>query len=104
MSDARRTVRATTSFFEDLDRQFPAERGPNGEPSAHDFQVFDLIRIVDQFAEGFDELPELFTGRPDYRILISAGMLVPRLSVIGQLARDGAIELVQLDVDLDPGF
>ena len=66
----------------------------------NDFQVYELLRIVDRFATGFDELPELIIGRPDYRILISTGMLVPRFSVVAQLAPDGAVELVQLDVDL----
>ena len=100
MSEARRIVRATADFFQDLDRQLRPERGPDGEPSANDFQVFELIRIVDQFATGFDELPELIPGRPDYRLLISAGMLVPRFAVVGQLAADGAVELVQLDLEL----
>lgn len=101
MSEARRVVRATASFFEDLDRQLPAERGREGQPSAHDFQVFELIRIVDHFATSFDELPELILGRADYRVLISAGMLVARFAAVGQLAPDGAVELVQLDLDVD---
>lgn len=100
MTPARRTVRATPSFFDDLDRQLPPERGPEGEPSVNDFQVFELIRIVDRFATSFDDLPELIPGRPDYRILISTGMLVPHFVVVGQVAPDGAIELVQLDIDV----
>jgi hypothetical protein len=28
-------------------------------------------------------------------------VLVPRFSVVGQLAPDGAVELVQLDIDLE---
>jgi hypothetical protein len=99
VSEARRTVRATASFFEDVDRQFPSERGPNGEPSANDFEVFELLRIVERFATSFDELPELIPGRPDYRILISGGMLVDQFAVIGQLGPDGAVELIQLHVD-----
>ena len=101
MSRERRTVRAAASFFEDLDRQLPAERGSNGEPSTNDFQVFELLRIVDRFAVGFDDLPELIAGRPEYRLLVVAGTLVPVISVVGQLAPDGAVELVQLDIDLD---
>jgi hypothetical protein len=100
VSEARRIVRATADFFQDLDRQLRPERGPAGKPSANDFQVYELIRIVDRCATGFDELPELIPGRPDYRLLISAGMLVPRFAVVGQLAADGAVELVQLDLDL----
>jgi len=30
-------------------------------------------------------------------------MLVARVAVLGQLAPDGAVELVQLDLDLEPG-
>ena len=89
MTGERRTVR-TTQFFEDLDRQLPAERGPNGEPSVHDFQVFD-------------ELPALIPGRADYRILITMGVLVPRLVVVGQLVSDNAIEIIELDVDINAG-
>ena len=99
MSPSRRVVRATPAFFEDLDRQLPAERGPSGEPSTNDFQAFELLRIVDEFATGWDELPELIAGRPDYRLLVGSGVLVAGFSVIGQLASDGAVELVQLDID-----
>jgi len=31
-------------------------------------------------------------------------MLVPRFSVIGQLAADGAVELVQLEIDPDASW
>jgi hypothetical protein len=101
VSDPRLVVRATAEFFEDLDRQLPAERGSNGEPSTNDFQVFELLRIVDRFAVGFFDLPELIPGRADYRVLIAAGNLVAGFSVVGQLAADGAVELVQLDIDHD---
>lgn len=99
MSPARRTVRATARFFEDLDRQLPAERGPNGEPSTNDFQTLELLEIVDRFAESFDDLPELIEGRPDYRVLISTGLLVRGFAVVGQLAPDDAVELISLDID-----
>lgn len=104
MSGERRVVRTTAAFFEDLDAQLRPERGPHGEPAVHDFQVFELLRIVERFATGFDELAELIPGRPEYRVLIAAGVLVPRISVVGQLAPDGAVELVELDIDLDAGW
>ena len=66
----------------------------------NDFQVFELLRIVDRFATGFDDLPELIPGRPDCRIFIGTGVLVPMVSVIGQKSPDGAVELVQLDLDV----
>jgi len=101
VSPTRRTVRATPRFFDDLDRQLRAERGPNGEPSTNDFQVFELIRIVDRFAVEFDDLPRLITERDEYRVLVMSGTLVAGFSVIGQLAADGAVELVQLDLDTE---
>ena len=61
--------------------------------------MFDLFRIVETFATQFDELLELIPGRADYRIVIGVGVVVARFAVIGQLARDGAVELVQLDID-----
>lgn len=100
MSGDRRAVRATLDFFQDLDRQLRDERGPNGECSANDFQTFELLEIVERFATGFDDLPELIPGRRDYRVLISAGMLVRAYSVVGQLGRDGAVELVSLEIDV----
>ena len=100
MSDQRRRVRATADFFLDLDRQLRPERGQNGEPSTHDFQVVELLPIVDRFATEFDQLPRLIAGRDDYRILVASGSLVAVFAVIGQLAADGAVELVQLDLDL----
>jgi hypothetical protein len=58
-----------------------------------------LLRIVEMFANEFDSLPPLIRGRTDYRLLIAAGTIVPTFSVIAQLAADGAVELVQLDID-----
>lgn len=101
MTPSRRVVRATSRFFEDLDRQLRPERGPNGEPSTNDFQAFELIRIVDRFAIDFDALPRVFAERSDYRVLVMSGTLVPGFSVVGQLAPDDAVELVQLDIDLE---
>ena len=103
MTGERRTVRTTRTFFDDLDRQLGVERGPHGEPSVHDFQVFELLRLVEIFATRFDDLPALIPGRSDYRILIVSGILVPRFSVVGQLAGDGAVELVELDLDTGTG-
>ena len=102
MSGERLLVRATPAFFEDLDRQLRHERGPNGEPSTNDFQSFELLEIVERFAVSFYELPELIRGRADYRVLVAAGMLVGAVSVVGQLAPDGAVELISLEIDLGP--
>ena len=99
MSSGRRTVRATPGFFEDLDRQLNHERGPNGEPSVGDFQVHELLLIIERFALEFDQLAMVIPGRPDYRMLISTGKLLFAFAVVGQLKPDGAIELLRLDLD-----
>ena len=99
MSPERRDIRPTRDFYLDLERQLPAERGARGEPSRTDFETYDLLLIFERFATGWDDLPRLIPGRDDYRVLISAGVLVRALSVEGQLARDGVIELVRLTID-----
>ena len=103
-SSSRRVVRATQEFFEDLDRQLGPDRGPSGEPSANDFNVADLLRIVERFATDFDSMPELITGRPDYRVLAGTGILVAGFLVVGHLASDGAVELIELDLDKRLGW
>ena len=52
------------------------------------------------FTASLDALPELIAGRPEYRILIAAGSLAPRYAVVGQLASDGAVERIGIDLDL----
>ena len=95
----RRTVRATLEFFAALDRQLPAERTAT-KPSRGDFQAYELLRLVEEFATGWDQMPEVIHGRSEYRVLITNGRLVPMISVTGQLAPDGAIELIELELDL----
>ena len=72
----RRDVRVSASFFEDLDRQLGPERGPNGEPSAIDFQSIELMEVIDWFATEFDSLPPLLDDRDDYRVLVKSGVQV----------------------------
>lgn len=100
MSTDRRVVRVGSTFFEQLDRQLGADRGAGGESSATDFLVLDLPTIVDQFAIGFDELPEAVAGVPSARMLIGTGRLVRAFVVYGLLAGDGAVDLI--GVELDP--
>lgn len=99
MSDDRRTVRVTHAFFETLDQALPPERGPEGEPSSHDFLVHELLRVVETFATSWDALPEVMAGRTDFRVLVVAGLLVPRFAVVGQLDEGGGIDLVTVHVD-----
>ncbi len=95
----RRDVRPTRDFYLQLDRQLPSERGPDGQPSRIDFELYELVPILERFANGWDNLPPLIPGRDDYRALVSTGHVVRALAVHGQLAPDGAIELVCLRID-----
>ena len=99
MSAARREVRATQAFFEELDQQLGDERGPNGEPSSYDFQSYELLAIVERFADDWDRLPELISGRDYYRVFVGAGMVVRAFVVTAQLASDGAVELIGIEID-----
>lgn len=68
----------------------------------NDFLTIDLLPIVDVFATRFDALPDAVPGRPDYKMLITAGTLVRGAAVIGQLRPDGSVELLHIRLDLDP--
>lgn len=95
-----RLVRFTSSFFSDLDRQLGPGSGPNGEPSRTHFTAYELPAIREKFATAFDDLPPAIPGRSDYRLLIAVGSTVPAYSAVGQLAPNGNIEIVQLDIQL----
>ena len=55
---------------------------------------------MEHFATNFNSLPELIPGRSDYRVFTGTGYLVAAFLVVAQLASDGAVELVELDLDL----
>jgi len=99
VTSPRRDVRPTRDFYLALERQLPGERGPAGQPSRADFQFHELVPIFTRFATGWDDLPRLVRGREDYRVLVVRGVLLRAISVIGQLAPDGVIELVDLQLD-----
>ena len=52
MSPPLRHVRPTRQFYNDLHRQLGPERGPGGEPSRVDFELYDLVMIFEVFATG----------------------------------------------------
>lgn len=95
----RRQVRVTAGFFDQLDAQLPAERGPQGEPSATDFVAVVLPTIIDRFAEQFDDLPELMPGVAATRMFIGPGVLVHAIAVYGLLSDDDVIDLVAIAID-----
>ena len=95
----RRIVRASTAFFEDLDRQLGPYRGPHGEPSATDFLVIEVPAIVEQFATGFNTLPEAVEGVAEARMVIGTGRLVRAFAVYGLLMSDDSVELIGIEID-----
>ncbi len=96
----RRPVRVDPGFFDELDAQLGPSRGPRGEPSSTDFITIDLPTIVDEFAERFETLPVAFSGRSDYRVLVSSGILVAASVVVGQLLGDDTVVLLGIEIDL----
>ena len=53
---------------------------------------------MEHFATNFDSLSKLIPGRSDYRVFTGTGYLVAAFLVVAQLASDGAVELVELDL------
>ena len=100
----RRPVRVDSRFLEQLDAQLGEERGPNGEPARIDFLRFELPAIEDDFALRFEELIEVIPGRPDYRQVITAGRLVPGISIVGQELADGSVLLLGVELDFGPDW
>jgi hypothetical protein len=99
MATERRVVRVSQAFFDQLDAQLPMERGPNGEPSAHDFVVIELPTIVERFATAFDSLPESLRGVDSARMLISSGLLVRAFAIDAALIENGAVELLGVTIE-----
>ncbi len=97
----RRPVRVDPRLFDQIDDLLASERGVDGAPSTTDFLVLDLPPIIEEFAARFDRLRLAVDGRPDYRVLLVAGRLVPRIQVIGHLEPDGSILLMDLQADLE---
>lgn len=62
--------------------------------------MLELPSIVDRFATGFDDLPEIVVGVPAGRMLIAAGMLVRAVVVYGLLLEGDIIDLIGVDLDL----
>jgi hypothetical protein len=96
----RRRVRVLPDAFSPGGRQLPPERGPDGTPSVADFIATDLFHIQERFAAEWDDLPRMISMRSDYRSIVGPGTYVAAYVAEGQLARDGAIEIYKIDVEL----
>ena len=97
--EERRPVRVAHEVFDRLDAILGSERGPEGRPSTNDFLTYELVEIIEVFANRFDALPRLIDHRSDYRILLNRGTIVHAYAVIGQLTADGSIEILSIDLD-----
>ena len=96
----RRNARVAREVFEELEEVLGTGRGPLSEPSVTDFLTIELLAVVDTFATRFDDLPMLIEGRSDYRVLLATGTLVHAIAVVAQLASDGTVEIVSIDIHL----
>lgn len=102
MSD-RRQVRVAPSFFDRLDELLPAERTGSGTPSTGDFLFYELPPLMDALAEDHRAVTLAVEGLKQVRVLIAAGTLVPRVALYVTVADDGAVEIIHLQIDTDPG-
>ena len=96
---ARRVVRVTDAFFEQVDDALGLDRGPNGEPSATDFIVLELPSIVERFATDFEGLPEIVEGVAAGRMLITSGVLVRAVAVFSLAMSDTTIDLIGVTIE-----
>lgn len=99
MTLPRRIVRVRHTFFEQLDELLPPERGPDGEPSAHDFLAVDLPDVLEAFATDFAALPMVIDGVPTARMAIASGLVTRVFAVFAVEGEDDAIEVIGLTID-----
>ncbi len=85
------------------DRALPEHRSDE-LPSRRDFEIADLLGIVERVRQEWDDLPPLIIGRDDYRQLITSATTVYAVTVDAQLAPDGVIELIDITIDTDTSW
>lgn len=95
----RRQVRVTEHFFERLDDLLPDSRGADGAPSATDFILHEMPRLIDRLAEDYEGSTLRLDEIPQIRMLITTGMMVPYIIIYATTAADGAIEVLYLELD-----
>jgi hypothetical protein len=93
---SRRQVRVDPTFFDRLDELLPAERGADGTPSATDFLLHDLPAIIDLLAEDYENRTVPVVD--EIRVLITAGILIPFVSIYTVLADDDVVEIIYLEL------
>ena len=98
---AERFVCFRTPFFDDLDRQLPAERHVSGAPSAMDFLLYELPTIRDLLAADFEAITTAVGGRDPLRLYLGTGTLVRAVALYCVRAADDHIDVVGLELDLE---
>lgn len=58
---------------------------------------------MDALAEDHRAVTLAVEGLEQVRVLIAAGTLVPRVALYVTVADDGAVEIIHLQIDTDPG-
>jgi hypothetical protein len=96
----RRIVRVAPEFFTRLDELLPAKRQANGEPSATDFLLHELPRVIDRVALDVESSTFVVANDPAVRVFTSSGLLVAFLAVYLVVTFDGSIDILHLELDL----
>lgn len=94
----RRHVRVLQTFFDRLDQLLAEERGVDGAPSSADFLLHDIPAVIDRLAASFESSTVPIADGSDVRVLITSGHLVDFMAVYSVLARDGAVEIIYLEI------
>lgn len=94
----RRQVRVVASFFDRLDELLPEQRGADGMPSATDFLLHEMPAVIDLLAAEFETRTVPVADDPEIRVLITAGILVPFMSIYAVLAADDSVDIIYLEL------
>jgi hypothetical protein len=97
-----RLVRFTESFFEDLDDQLPEQRSASGAPSATDFLLYDLPRLRDALASGYEESTLPVPDLAPIRVLAGTGTLVAAAALYAFLDDRDHVVVVSVEIEAYP--
>ena len=96
---ARRTVRVTERFFDDLDALLPPERSASGTPSTADFLQYEIPRILERLATDLDGSTVAIAGTDDVRVMITSGLLVAQIATYLVVRADRSADLIGLEIE-----
>ena len=96
----RRQVRVAEGFFDQLDRVLPDERTVGGLPSATDFLLYEMPRLIERLATDYEGVTLPVESEPGLRVLITSGILVGHIAVYATVAADEAVDILALKLDL----